>query len=291
MAQFAAMTRAARLLLLATLFLVPTRAFAQLAAEGPVIYGHLHLNAKDMAAQKKFWADTLGGTVTKVGTDNREVVKIPGVWIFFRDQAPTASSKGSTADHIGLAVPDLAAALAKVKANGFRVATAEESPASYKVEGDVAHPAPPVSLAFIFGPEGVKVELFEVKAQTEPIKLHHIHFMSDQNIAMRDWYAKTFGATATPDRPGAAFAGANLPGMSMNFSPVEAKPAATTGRAYDHIGFEVKNLAEFVKKLEAQGITPTRAFQHNDVLNINLAFITDPWGTNIELTEGLNALK
>jgi hypothetical protein len=77
----------------------------------------------------------------------------------------------------------------------------------------------------------------------------------------------------------------------MNFSPATTRPAATAGRAYDHVGFEVKNLADFLKKLEAQGITPTQAFRHNDVLNIDLAFITDPWGTNIELTEGLNRLR
>ena len=33
---------------------------------------------------------------------------------------------------------------------------------------------------------------------------------------------------------------------------------ATRGRALDHIGFEVRNLEAFVKKLEAQGITPQR---------------------------------
>ena len=40
---------------------------------------------------------------------------------------------------------------ARVKANGF-VATAEESPASYNVKGDVANPGPGTRLAFVFGP-------------------------------------------------------------------------------------------------------------------------------------------
>jgi len=68
-------------------------------------------------------------------------------------------------------------------------------------------------------------------------------------------------------------------------------PTATAGRAYDHVGFEVKDLAGFLAKLEAQGIKPTQPLRHNDVLNINLAFITDPWGTNIELTEGLSTIR
>jgi catechol 2,3-dioxygenase-like lactoylglutathione lyase family enzyme len=206
-------------------------------------------------------------------------------------QMPTAGSKGSTADHIGLSVPDLQATLDKVRANGFRVATAEESPASYNVKGDIANPGPGTRLAFVFGPDAVKVELFEIKNQAEPVKLHHLHFLSDQNGSMREWYVKTFGATAASGAPNPQFLSADLPGVRLNFSPSMTPTAATAGRAYDHIGFEVKNLGEFLARLEAQGIKPAQPLRHNDVLDINLAFITDPWGTNIELTEGLSKLR
>jgi catechol 2,3-dioxygenase-like lactoylglutathione lyase family enzyme len=285
------MTRIVRILLLTCLVLVPTRGFAQLVTDGPVVYGHHHLNVSNIDAHKRFWADTLGGTVVKIGTDNREAIRIPNVWIFLRLQAPTAGSKGSTADHIAFSVPNLQATLDKVKANGFRVATAQESPASYNVQGDIAHPGPGTSLGFVLGPDDVKVELIEAKEQTEPIKLHHIHFVGEQNSAMRDWYVKTFGATAAGGAAATPFLTANLPGVRLNFSPSMTATVATAGRAYDHIGFEVKNLAEFLMKLEAQGIKPAQPLRHNDVLNINLAFITDPWGTNIELTEGLSKLR
>jgi catechol 2,3-dioxygenase-like lactoylglutathione lyase family enzyme len=284
------MMRMFRFLLLAWLVAAPTAALAQLA-DGPIVYGHHHLNVSNIEAQKKFWADALGGTVVRIGTDNREVIRIPNVWIFFRMQAPTAGSKGSTADHIAFSVPNLQATLDKVRASGFRVATAEESPPSYNVKGDIANPGGNTFLGFAFGPDNVKVELIEAKDQTEPIKLHHIHFMGEQNTAMRDWYVKTFGAAAGGGAANAPFLTANLPGVRLNFSPSMTAPAATAGRAYDHIGFEVKNLAEFLKKLEAQGIMPSQPFRHNDVLDINLAFITDPWGTNIELTEGLSAIR
>ena len=285
------MMRIVRFLLLASLVLTPARAFAQLVADGPVVYGHHHLNVSSVEAHKKFWADTLGGTAVKIGTDNRDVVRIPNVWIFLRAQAPTAGSKGSTADHIGFSVPNLQATLDKVKANGFRVVTAQEAPASYNVKGDIANPGPGTVLAFILGPDDVKVELLEAKDQAEPIKLHHMHFMSDKNSAMREWYEKTFGASDVAAAANAPFVSANLPGVRLNFSPSPTAPAPTTGRAYDHIGFEVKNLAAFLAKLEAQGIKPTQALRHNDVLNIDLAFVTDPWGTSIELTEGLNKLR
>ena len=61
------------------------------------------------------------------------------------------------------------------------------------------------------------------------------------------------------------------------------------GRAIDHIGFEVKNLEAFTKKLAAQGTKldePIRSVPA--AKNLKITFITDPWGTRIELTEGLD---
>jgi predicted enzyme related to lactoylglutathione lyase len=275
------------------LALLPSIASAQLLAakEGPIVYGHHHVNATDPAAHKKFWADALGGTVAKVGTDGREVIRIPNVWIFMRAQAAKGSSKGSTADHIGFSVKDLDATLARVKANGFRVATADESPASYNVKGDVANPGPGTRLAFVFGPDDVKVELLEATNQAEPIRLHHMHFFGEQNTAMRDWYVKVFGAVAQPAAANAAFISATLPGLRLNFSPSSTPVSATAGRVVDHIGFEVRNLQEFLARLEAQGIKPSVTFRRVDALATNIAFIVDPWGTNIELTEGLDKIQ
>ena len=65
----------------------------------------------------------------------------------------------------------------------------------------------------------------------------------------------------------------------------------TTGRALDHIGFEIKNLEAFTKKLEADGIKLDRPYTKVPALGIAIAFIKDPWGTNIELTEGLDTFK
>ena len=42
---------------------------------------------------------------------------------------------------------------------------------------------------------------------------------------------------------------------------------------------------------EAQGIKPTVSYRRNDALNIAIAFIVDPWGTNIELSEGLDKIQ
>jgi catechol 2,3-dioxygenase-like lactoylglutathione lyase family enzyme len=285
-----------RTLVLAAIVLTvgPRFAAAQLVAakEGPIVYGHHHVNATDPEAHKKFWAETLGGTVVKVGTDNREIIRMPNVLIFMRAQAAKGGSKGTPADHIGLSVPNLQQTLDKVKANGFRVVTAAESPASYNVKGDIAAPGPGVQLAFILGPDDVKVELIETAKQTEPIRLHHIHFFGEQNAAMRDWYVKVFGATAAAGGANAAFLTATLPGVRLQFSPSTTPVVPTAGRAVDHIGFEVKGLEAFLKKLEGEGIKPSVTLRQVPALNnLWIAFIVDPWGTNIELTEGLDTIQ
>ena len=62
---------------------------------------------------------------------------------------------------------------------------------------------------------------------------------------------------------------------------------ATKGRALDHIGFEVKNLEAFCRKLEAAGIKFDVPYTVRTEIGLAIAFLTDPWGTYIELNEGL----
>ena len=40
-----------------------------IVAEGPVVYGHHHFNTTDMAAQKRFFVETLGGKLATIGTN------------------------------------------------------------------------------------------------------------------------------------------------------------------------------------------------------------------------------
>jgi catechol 2,3-dioxygenase-like lactoylglutathione lyase family enzyme len=258
------------------------------AKEGPIVYGHHHLNASNVDAQKKFFVQTLGGKAIKIGTNNIEVVEFPGVLIFFRQQAPTGGTRGTTVNHIGFSVPNLRKTVDKVKADGYRMITREEA-TGREVKDDIAGPAAPggASIAFALGPDDLKVELVESKAQAIPIALHHVHFFNPKNTEMQAWYVKVFGAKPGMGG-GGAFPAGTLPGVALNFSPSTDPVVGTQGRALDHIGFEVKNLEEFCKKLEAQGIKLERPYTKNAALGIATAFIKDPWGTYIELTEGLD---
>jgi predicted enzyme related to lactoylglutathione lyase len=267
-------------------------ASAQLIAakDGPIVYGHHHLNTTSVEAQRKFFVDTLGGTVIKVGTNNTEIIKFPNVLIFLRlVKTPPGGTKGTTANHIGFSVPNLRAMVDKVKASGYQMITNTEATPDRKVVDDIAGPPPAggSSIAFVMGPDDLKVELVEAKAQTIPITLHHVHFFNPNNMEMQAWYVKTFGATS---RLGGAFPAAILPGVTLNFSASPTPVVGTQGRALDHIGFEVKNLEAFTKKLEAEGIKLVVPYRTVPALGIAIAFFTDPWGTYIELTEGLDKL-
>ena len=267
-------------------------AAAQLASasDGPIVYGHHHLNTTNLAAHKKFFVETLGGKLISIGTGSAEVIEFPNVLIFFRStQAPTGGTRGTTVNHIGFSVPSLRQMVDKVKANGFRMITETEAPGR-EVKDDIAGPlqAGGASIAFALGPDDVKVEFVEAKQQAIPITLHHVHFFNPKNIERQAWYVKTFGARP---RNGGAFPAGDLPGVALNFSPSADPVVGTQGRALDHIGFEVKDLEAFCKKLEADGIKLAVPYRQVPALGIAIAFITDPWGTYIELTEGLSNVR
>jgi catechol 2,3-dioxygenase-like lactoylglutathione lyase family enzyme len=273
---------------------LPSTSHSQILAgkDGPVVYGHHHLNTTDMAAQKKFYVETLGGKLVKFGQNDQEIIEFPNVLMLFRPmQAPTGGSIGTTVNHIGFSVPNLKPLIAKIKANGFKMITTDSVAATVKVTNDIAAASPTTNIAFALGPEDVKVEFVEVKDQKAPIQLHHIHFFGQQNTEMQAWYAKTFGAKMLTPNPGAAFVQDTLPGVALNFTPSPTPTVGTTGRAIDHIGFEIKNLEAFTRKLEADGIKLDRPYTKVAALGIAIAFIKDPWGTNIEMTEGLDAIN
>jgi catechol 2,3-dioxygenase-like lactoylglutathione lyase family enzyme len=274
-------------IVLAALFVTvpagPVSAQLLAAKDGPIVYGHHHLNVTSVDEHKKFWVDTLGGTAIRAG--NFDVIKIPNVLIFLSARPRTGPTKGSSLDHIGFSVPNLRQMIDKVKANGYQMVTAEEVPAGVAVTDDIA--ARGNGIAYVMGPDGVKVELLLVKDQKAPIMHHHIHLFGEQPSEMRVWYMKVFGATERQSQV-TGILGADLPGGGLNFTQSPGPVVPTRGRALDHIGFEIRNLPEFCKRLEAQGIKIDVPFREVPALKITLAFVTDPWGTYIELNEGLD---
>ncbi|MCU1337375.1 MAG: Glyoxalase/bleomycin resistance protein/dioxygenase [Bryobacterales bacterium] len=252
--------------------------------------GHIHLVVADPAAYQKTIVSVLGGTPVNAGP--LTMVKLPGVFFIMtaakQGAGPSGGSKGSTADHMGFSVKSFAALKAKAVAAGLNV-----------------QEVTPNVQAFVTFPNDVIVEVQEDTSLTTDSAFSHYHLaVPDQNAA-REWYMKTFGGVEAQRRPG--LKGVGIPPGTVDFlgggggfgkgkakegappAAPPAPPAATKGRYLDHIGFEVKDLDAFAKKLEADGVKFDMAPRDmTKQFGLKIAFITDPFGTYIELTEGLS---
>jgi catechol 2,3-dioxygenase-like lactoylglutathione lyase family enzyme len=262
-------------------------ASAQLSAPNKtgVALGHLHYHVRDVAANKKFWV-ALGAQPTMLGTT--EVLKFPGVLILLTPGPSTGGTNGSVVNHVAFRVQSFAT----LESAGFNVQRLAQFP----------------GVGSVSTPEGERIELFENTATnltftldsgetdplaerhnrplTVPIAFHHIHLYVPQgaDVTAKAWYVQMFGGV-----PGkrSNYQAADFPGINMNFSGSAMNQAPTNGRMLDHIGFEVKNLEAFCRRLEGLGVKLDVPYTKGST-GVATAFLTDPWGTSIELTEGLN---
>src|SRR5258708_4920312 len=253
--------------ILTTLVLATAPAFAQLAPPNSLgaTIGHIHINASDVEAQQRFWT-LVGGKVM-----NREkivMVHFAGSYVLLRKQDYTGGSVGSVVNHLGIYVRDVDQSVAKWKAAGLKW-----EPGNNPGQG------------FLTGPDQVRVEIYENKSLMGPNWMHHIHLQVSDPTAAQQWYATHFGATA--GKRGQVDT-ANVPGTEIALTKAAMPQAPSKGRSVDHIGFEVANIDQFVAKLQAAGIKTDGAIRNSaNASGLRIVYITDPWGTEIELTEGL----
>jgi catechol 2,3-dioxygenase-like lactoylglutathione lyase family enzyme len=187
------------------------------------------------------------------------------VLILITHAAPSGPSAGSAIDHIGFKVPDLEPFVSKLAKTSYK----SFQPASGQL--------------MIDGPDGVRIELAEDSSMYAPLQFDHIQFSATQPSDVQAWYVKLFGARPGPeDQPNPSF----TVGAAF-FVTHAASVSPTAGRAIDHIAFEIKNLESFCKKLAADGIKFDSPYQVLPQLKLSVAFLTDPSGARIELTEGL----
>ena len=273
---------------LVTLLMAPSASLAQLlsAGEGPIVYGHHHLNASNVAEHKRFWIDGLGGVLsTNTSWFPGTVIKFPNVLIMLNDKAPKAGMKGTSVDHIGFQVPNLPPVIDRLRGMGYQMITKEELGPQHKVTHDIAFVKDQnANVAFVMGPDQIKVEIAENKRLPRAIALLNVQLSSPDVAAMQAWYAKVFGAK--PGKSGGLEAD-SLPGVTLTFVKADGPVSPTAGTAFDHLGFEIKNLKGFVDTLESRGAKANRPYAEFGPEKLGFSFVTDPWGTNIEINEGL----
>ncbi len=232
-----------------------------------VSMGHVHIVTPDPEAQKRVWIDALGGKLVKAGP--LEYALFPGVLIGFRKGDSIGGTEGSVLNRLGFVVRDATSVEAKLRAAGAQV-----SPTTPEIHRFTA-----------VLPDGVKLEITEDATLDVPIKHLHLYFVTNQVEEMRAWYGKIFGAT--PGIRGKTRI-SDLPGVNLSWVPSETPTQPTKGRALDHIGFEVRDIKKFCSELEAAGLKLDMPPTPRPDLGLIIAFITDSWGTRVELTEGLN---
>jgi catechol 2,3-dioxygenase-like lactoylglutathione lyase family enzyme len=286
------------MLVAAAALLAPAGAHAQLATPNPagVAMGHLHFQVKDVEATRRFWL-TLGGRVSK--SPGVTAIVFPDVIVVLSQGVPSGGTDGSVVNHVAFRVRSFA----EVEAAGLAVQRLKQFP----------------GVGSVTTPDGERIELFENAAtnltftpdegpidavasrhnrpQEQPIAFHHIHLYVPEGevAAAKAWYATVFGGT-----PGkrSTYDAVDLPGVNINISAAPKPVSTTDGRALDRIGFEVEDLRGFdlrLRGLRALSLThsnwrpelvpvPTRPDERN---GHQAQRLIDPWGTVIELTQGL----
>jgi catechol 2,3-dioxygenase-like lactoylglutathione lyase family enzyme len=106
--------------------------------------------------------------------------------------------------------------------------------------------------------------------------------------AAQAWYEKWFGAKMV--KHGNEMVG-EIPGANILFAKATGPVAGTKGRAFDRIGLEVKGVEDKCKSFEASGLKLDGAYRKATAMNLAVCVLTDPWGTYIEISEGLAAVQ
>ena len=206
--------------------------------EAGVTMGHWHMNSQNVEANKKLFV-AMGGKA--LGPGRFEIINFPGVSVFLHQAPltppPTGGTAGSVINHVALSVPNVQEAVARWKAAGVPVEFGKDR----------------TDQAWVTTVDGLRVEILEDKAQTVPVRHHHVHFhLAEAAIpAIQAWYARHFGAK--PGMRGRNQA-ADIPGVNLTFTKSDTPTVPTRGRVLDHIGFDIKDLDAFAKRLEAGGV-------------------------------------
>ena len=259
-----------------------------------VSMGHLHYRVRDVAANRRFWMALGGRPVTgstRFAAPGREILRFQDVLVVLDPGESTGGTEGSVVNHVAFRVPSLA----PIEAAGLMPARLAQFP----------------GVSTVMSPENERIELFENIATnltfvpdagapdavadrhnrplTVPVAFFHVHLYLRDAATVAEakaWYARLFGGV-----PGkrSQYDATDVPGINLNFSVAPRATVGTKGRMLDHVGFEVVRLRDFCRRLEGLGVKFDEPYAEGRD-GVAHARFTDPWGTSIELTEGLAAL-
>jgi len=272
-------------LFLGILLSLATGASAQLAPPNAagVSMGHLHYRVRDVDANARFWV-SLGGAPTRIGSN--QAVRLGHVFVVLSQGDYSGLSDGAVVNHVAFRVPSFEA-LAKA---GIKVQRLEGFPGvgnTTTPEGERVELFEDAALNLTFTPDDGKHSAGSDRHNKPvgvPIAFHHIHLYvpGDEHLAAKAWYVRMFGGVGGKR---SNYDAVDLPGINLNFSGGRTS-TQMKGRTLEHVGFEISGLEALCRRLESMGVKFDTPYRKNPD-GIATATLTDPWGTSIELTEGL----
>ena len=207
-------------------------------------YHHVHVTASNATEAVKWYTEHMD---CQPLSDREDGIDCDGAEIVFVSRPALGTSQRTGIDHISFSYADLTAKMAELEAvgvrgSGVRLQRFEDGSTLRDVPGLF-------KIGFVFDPWGTRIELVE---DADYLGFHHIHLSSTDPAATLAWYHDVFGGETARLRD-------SLDGILLNdiwllaSRHEEGAPAATAGRAIDHIAFSVEDLNAAAIEMRAKG--------------------------------------
>ena len=207
-------------------------------------YHHVHLTTSNATEAINWYTRYLD---CEPLADRDDSVDCAGAQVVFESRPTLGSSQRTGIDHISFSYPDLDAKMGElesigVRGSGVRLQRFEMDRPLRDEPGLFKH-------GFIFDPWGTRIELVE---DADTLGFHHVHLSATDPAATLEWYLENFGGERARLRD--SLDGLRVGDIWLLAMPHEGEaPAATAGRAIDHIAFAVDDIDSAAGDLRQRG--------------------------------------
>ena len=241
-------------------------------------YHHVHVTASNATEAVKWYTEYMD---CQPLADREDGIDCDGAEIVFVSRPTLGSSQRTGIDHIAFSYDDLTAKMAELEAVGVRGSGVRLQRFD---DGSTLRDMPGLfKYGFVFDPWGTRIELVE---DADYLGFHHIHLSSADPEATLAWYRDLFGGKAARLRD-------RLDGLLLDdiwllaSRHEEGMPAATAGRAIDHIAFSVEDLDAVAAEMRQKGIEFVQqpAVPERGRTSAKRAFIVGPDNVRLAVVE------
>ena len=226
-------------LVLATASLVSLPVLARAAD-----YHHVHVTSSNASEAVKWYERYLD---CQPLADRDDGVDCAGAQVVFDSRPTLGTSQRTGIDHISFSYADLTTKMAELESVGVRGSGVR---LQRFADGSTLRDVPGLfKYGFIFDPWGTRIEMVE---DADTLGFHHIHLSATDPAATLTWYQEMFGGESARLRD--RLDGLWLGDIWLLAMSAEGTPAATAGRAIDHIAFSVDNFDSAAARMRRDGV-------------------------------------